>query len=180
LKQISLTWAGTTVFLLGMTFLANVSQAQTTYPMVCRGTTDTNLMRFIIGPTGDKFQTFIEFTKSPYAAYWGIAPGNCTWLDRPINSNEPARLLHLIPASLNGYVTVGKVGNDSNFMFNMGGISADMVPYFPNHINQAMVNGEARPGSLYDPNTYYTFNVYNDPLSPGFRIVSIRCAGWCS
>jgi hypothetical protein len=182
MKNFLLKSISAAALLFGLT--ANVAYAQTTYPMVCRGATDLNTMQFAIGPQGSSFLAEINFTKSPGPSWWGIEPGHCTWLDRAIYPQEPSRLMHIVQQPLNGYLFVGPpsfgTGNGAPFSFNMGGITASLIPYFPNYINQLMVNGELRSGTLYDPNQYYTFNVFNDASINGFRIVSIRCAGICS
>lgn len=176
LKSISVA-----ALLFGLT--ANVSYAQTTYPMVCRGSTDLNTMQFVIGPQGNAFWVEIDFTKSPGPSWWGIEPGRCTWLDRAIYPQEPSRVVQIVQQPLNGYLFVGGpslTGNGAPFSFTMGGLTANLIPYFPNYIDQRMVNGEVRQGTLYDPNQYYTFNVFNDASINGFRIVSVRCAGICN
>ena len=71
--------------------LPQQAEAQTTYPMVCRG---GGSMRIISTPDLRRDHTRIEirFRKATAAYNFGrgiVRPGECAWLDRPVNLAEP-------------------------------------------------------------------------------------------
>ncbi|HEX5126557.1 MAG TPA: hypothetical protein VFW00_07435 [Rhodocyclaceae bacterium] len=163
--------------LLGLNVFSGVAFAQTTFPMVCRGSTNTSLMNMTLnadaniitgGSTTDD-GVVINFTKGTFgAAFAAPFEGTCTWLDRGLVASEPAQLAHVPGVRLN-------VGFSAGGDWGIGFKTHTIIPYFP-VLGPA---GGAISGTLYDPNTFYTFNVFNSGKGQ-FIIKSIRCLGVCS
>jgi len=173
--------AGITITLLiGLSLIVNTASAQTTFPLACRGSTDSSLMNFdiAINATGGD-SVLVNFTKGTFgAAFAAPFPGTCTWFDRGINANEPARLLHTPGIHFNVGLFIGVPGAGA---WTMGSNTHAFIPYVPIGLDFGMVNNPAsnpRPGTLFDPNTFYTFNVFNDGKGD-LVIKSIRCQGIC-
>ena len=83
-------------------FMPQQVHAQTSYPMVCRG---GGSMRIISSPDLRRDHTRIEirFRKATAAYDFGrglIRPGECAWLDRPINLAEPNLASVDLPVSI--------------------------------------------------------------------------------
>ncbi|HEX5126589.1 MAG TPA: hypothetical protein VFW00_07600 [Rhodocyclaceae bacterium] len=95
-----------------------------------------------------------------------------------MSSSEPDALIQLFPGVQ--FQTVGYI-NMPNIQYSIDPTSAQLIPYVPNAMTTQMVdNPSANPviGTLDDPGTFYTFNVFNN--GHGFlQIVSIRCKGFC-
>jgi hypothetical protein len=71
--------------------MGTTSAAQTSYPMVCRG--GGSMVIFYDGLRSPPTVT-VAFESATHAAgTTSPGPGQCAWLDRPLNSQEPRRLL---------------------------------------------------------------------------------------
>lgn len=91
---------------LALPLLAPAAQAQTAYPLVCRGGEG---MSAVVLPSGQVRIRFIPGTRGAGTAQPG--PGSCTWLDRGFRAEEPASLL-LVRGNLPGtrYLLDGMLG----------------------------------------------------------------------
>jgi hypothetical protein len=78
----------TMALLLGAAFYAlstdAAAQAATTYPLVCRGDKGA-----VIEDDGPPRGVSLKFKKGSAAATSGLAPGECSWLDRGLSAAEP-------------------------------------------------------------------------------------------
>jgi hypothetical protein len=153
-----------------------VAAAQTTYPLVCRGTTDSNAMKFELWQVSNTYNVRITFQKGT-AGFWAapLQPGQCTWLDRGIRGYEPNTVYQAVTYP---YWDGGLTISGGTLSFLTGANAAQQIPYFPLRITGTIVSSQTPlPGTLFDPGTYYTFNAYNDGTQ--FVIASVRCAGVC-
>src|SRR5689334_15751216 len=162
---------------------ASVAYAQTTYPLVCRGTTPSGVgpggMSFTLWSSNQTPNARVGFVKGTGPAGSGLQPGQCSWLDRGINANEPASFTHHANIFFDGALDLGVIGTQMPMSFIFGGNMAAAIPYFPNYVTARMFQfDEIRAGTLLDPNQYFTFNVYNSGGT--FTVTSIRCAGFCN
>ena len=121
---------------------SSVSFAQPTYPIVCRGGGNLYFNYTPFSNFSPNPQIWITFERGAQkaGANWenigALTPGQCSWLDRTVSSNEPDRII---------------VKDISNFAisWNQGrvtGISSDL----------AYVN------ALQAADRYQSFDVYND------------------
>jgi len=135
----TLKWFLLVSFLIGN---SAVALAQQSYPIVCRGGGNlyfsyTPFSNFAQGP-----QIWITFQKGmqPVGANWensyALQPGQCSWLDRTVASNEPNKI---IVKNIRNFAVSWSQGRVS-------GISSEL--YYVNN--------------LQDPNRYQSFDVYND------------------
>lgn len=168
------------VLFISMNLFSYMVSAQPTFPLACRGSTNSSLMNFeltINSSTPDS--VIVNFTKGTFgAAFAAPFPGTCTWFDRGVNANEPARLLHTPGPRFNVGLFIGIPGAGA---WTMGSNTHALIPYVPIDLDFGMINnpaGNPRPGTLFDPNTFYTFNVFNDGKGD-LVITSIRCLGIC-
>lgn len=71
-------------------FYVSAANAVTTYPVKCRSGGNTS---YNISNSNNALR--IGFTKAPAAAGQNganLLPGQCAWVDRPINANEPSHI----------------------------------------------------------------------------------------
>ena len=66
---------------------SDASRTQQSYPLVCRG---GDSLTIGIAP-GERNIGFV-FTRGTKPAGEGLAPGECSWVDRGMSTNEPDRL----------------------------------------------------------------------------------------
>ncbi|MGH1358840.1 MAG: hypothetical protein ACRBC3_08765 [Burkholderiaceae bacterium] len=87
----------------GLGIFQTPASAQSFYPMVCRGGGDM-LMSLSFGPRGQKIIE-LRFRRG-LTAYSpaSLHAGECTWTDRPLNSREPERFLHVTSAPISVYL----------------------------------------------------------------------------
>ena len=74
--------------------LNDPGKGPTSYRVVCRGGGD---MAFRIRSSGfglAGLMSTVEFRRSATAGDSGLAPGECSWMDRPIGAEEPSRICH--------------------------------------------------------------------------------------
>ncbi len=171
---------------LGLTLLLaaigpSIAAAQTTYPMVCRGAASLAVIRFLIAPGSVNSYLYTYVNRGTAAfSFPTLQPGYCTWLDRGIGPGEPSTLVQVLPGTINTGIYMGVIGTLPPITISTGAIDVRKAPYFPLNANARYLDaGEPIPGTLFDPDTYYTFDVYNNG-SGLFVIKSIRCAGVCS
>lgn len=117
--------------LFSATFLAEPLLAQRSYPMTCRGGGAT------LGFDSSRATALLYFAKASGPAGVGLAPGQCSWIDRAIGPNEPTCLAQA------GVVTAAWI-----FPGNLSG------SYF-NSTNAPWLRG------LLRSDVYQTFQVYN-------------------
>jgi hypothetical protein len=65
--------------------IASLAQTPPDFPIWCKGTAG------MASSSGQNL--IIDFTPSNNRAPDGLAPGQCSWLDRPLRSNEPTRIV---------------------------------------------------------------------------------------
>lgn len=66
-----------------------IAQARQSYPLVCRGSSDASVR----SRSGKLVLTFKKGTRPAGA---GLAPGECSWVDRGMSQSEPDNLVHQI------------------------------------------------------------------------------------
>jgi hypothetical protein len=77
--------------------LAGSAQAQTTYPLQCRGGGNMNVN--IAGQTsGGGTEIIIGFDRATVIR--GLPAGSCAWVDRPMNSREPRAIRLVVRARM--------------------------------------------------------------------------------
>ena len=106
----------------------NVARAQQTYPLVCRGGGS-----LVIGLAPGERNIGFVFTRATRPAGAGLAPGECSWVDRGLSSAEPDRLSQHVP--------------DSSTSLKEGGALAPENRWFE---------------ELHSADKYWTFQVYNN------------------
>lgn len=125
--------------------------AQATYQLLCRGIGGGMSFRqggSVRSPTGEDIVTLqLTFKKSgsaagPQAA--GLSPGQCSWVDRPINSREPFKVRFEIRAN-------------AQLRQVLNGSAVDRSPTAAERYPDAT----SIPEYLKDQNHYYSFRVYN-------------------
>lgn len=160
---------------------AAAARAQTTYPMVCRGTTSLSPMQFAVSPGSTSSSLYVYFTRGTQAfSAATLQPGQCTWLDRGIGPGEPAVLVQSLPGTINTVIFMGVRGTLPPINLSTGSIDASKAPYFPlNATARDLENGTPEGSTLWNAGQYWTFNAYNNGYG-AFVITSIRCAGACS
>ena len=85
MKRIGRLW----LLLAAIYWVSSVAQPPS-YPLVCRGG-GSMVLAYGTGGTGQ-----VSFERAPRGAGAASpAPGQCAWLDRPLNSKEPLRLVYL-------------------------------------------------------------------------------------
>lgn len=67
--------------------------AQTTYPLICRGSNNAAEPSMERGP--DSYLV-LKFQKGKQSAGAGLAPGHCAWRDRAIREDEPSMLMQSV------------------------------------------------------------------------------------
>jgi hypothetical protein len=71
-------------FFLGLaSLILSTSASAATYPLVCRGGGGT------LGYNSPQNSAYLYFQKSSQSAGAGLAPGQCSWVDRAIGPREP-------------------------------------------------------------------------------------------
>ena len=122
--------------------MVSANQQPPTYQMLCRGPL-LFLDRGAYGPKGEEIVTLeVEFTPSRQAAGprgLGLEPGQCSWIDRPVNENEP----HLISFETPQYFKPGGPSDRSP-------TAAETSPDVNTIVNY-----------MADENHYWSFFVYN-------------------
>jgi hypothetical protein len=103
------------------------------YPLVCRGAAD--LAPAVEMMAGTPSAATLAFKKGSRPATSGLAPGECSWVDRGLREDEPARL---------------RQGVWSPGTYSVIGSQARETPWFD---------------AIRQPITYWTFLVYNDKHS---------------
>lgn len=80
---------------LALAFFCAPAQAQTSYTLACRGGGNMTLSVAGAGAIEGRPQSIlgIDFARAPQSAATPVAAGQCAWLDRPLNSAEPTRLV---------------------------------------------------------------------------------------
>lgn len=77
-------------------FLATVASTSatagepTSYPLLCKG--GGTLFSSYSSYLPDDVEVTYVFKKAPTASSPALAPGECTWLDRPLGAQEPAKI----------------------------------------------------------------------------------------
>lgn len=125
------------------TFVFSIaSSAQQSYPIVCRGGGELYFNYTPFSNFSKNPQIWISFQKSAQKAggNWeniqSLMPGQCSWLDRTVNSNEPDRI---IIKDIRNFSIAWRPGR-------VAGISSEL-----SYIN-----------ALQESNRYQSFDVYND------------------
>src|SRR5690242_15583756 len=77
------SWGARALFLGSLVTTGLASATPTSYPLVCRGGAGT------LGYNSQLGAGLLYFQKAPGPAGAGLAPGQCSWVDRPIGANEP-------------------------------------------------------------------------------------------
>lgn len=125
--------------------------AQATYQLLCRGIGGGMNFRHggsVRSPTGEDIVTLeLTFKKSAKAAGpqgAGLDPGQCSWVDRPINQSEPFKLRFETRANaqLRQSLSGGSVDRSST--------AAERYP-----------DATSIPAYMKGPGHYYSFRVYN-------------------
>jgi hypothetical protein len=90
---------------------AIVSLAQTPpdFPMWCKGKAG------MASSSGKNL--IIDFTPSNKRAPDGLAPGQCSWLDRPLSSNEPTRIVSEQFAVTTAKQVAGEINRGADWTF---------------------------------------------------------------
>jgi hypothetical protein len=70
---------------LALAAIASLAQTPRDFPMWCKGTAGM--------ASSNGKNLIIDFGPSHNRAPDGLAPGQCSWLDRPLRSNEPTRIV---------------------------------------------------------------------------------------
>lgn len=145
---------------LGLALCAGVAQAQTAYPLVCRGGGPQEVT-ITPGASVNETRFDIYYERGPVAATGGgaIGPGQCTWVDRPLNSREP----EVARITLRVRVTTAVARNR--------GASGRIL------VNSARLPDEAQAEQLIrdimDPSRYFTLTAFN--TDAGFmRVTAYR------
>jgi hypothetical protein len=80
------------VVMLALTFplLSRTKAARTlqSYPLICRGAPSLE----IVAAASDSWDVGFTFTRGTKPAGEGLAPGECSWVDRAMRADEPNRL----------------------------------------------------------------------------------------
>ena len=124
--------------LIGM-LLSEVAISQQSYPIVCRGGGSMHFNYTPFSNLSPEPQIWISFRRGEQKAgdNWGaLKPGECSWVDRTINQNEPDQIALLNIRDFSIQWQQGQVT----------GISSSL-PYI---------------NALQDSNLYQTFNVYHN------------------
>lgn len=74
------------------------ANAQTRYPLHCRAGGDMR-MNIAGQASGGGTEIIIGFTRATVTT--GLPPGTCAWVDRPMNSREPASFRLIVRARMN-------------------------------------------------------------------------------
>ena len=125
--------------------------AQATYQMLCRGIAGGMSFReggSVRSPTGEDIVTLqMTFKKSPNAAGeqgGGLTAGQCSWIDRPVNSREPFKIRFETRAN-------------AQLKQVLNGSAVDRSPTAAERYPDAI----SIPEYLKNHNHYYSFKVYN-------------------
>ena len=80
---------------LAVAFFCAPAQAQTSYTLACRGAGNMTLSVAGAGAAEGRPLSIvgIDFARAPQSAATPVGAGQCAWLDRPLNSAEPTRLV---------------------------------------------------------------------------------------
>ena len=129
--------------LVGLTFAASSAWAvPQSYPLKCRGANTRDLL-FTITPSDIQ----MTFKKAPQNAVLGLQPGQCAWMDRALNANEPARIAY---ESFDGHSR-----NQTSILY-YGDKTVAGFMAGPSGAPEAFTN------ALTDPSKYWIFQVYNE------------------
>lgn len=116
------------------------------YPLKCRGTSTAEML-FEFSPT----TALLSFKKSLVAAPAGLNPGECAWMDRPLNLQEPIVIEHhpLSPKNIFGTTTIryGHTYNGTSIVAPLIGGRDPEIGWMKD---------------LLSANNYWLFQVYND------------------
>ncbi|MGZ3775324.1 MAG: hypothetical protein ACXVCY_09260 [Pseudobdellovibrionaceae bacterium] len=116
------------------------------YPLKCRGTNSSEMM-FEFSPTTAQ----VVFKKAPYAAPRGLAPGECAWMDRALNADEPSAIVQnpVAPKNMFGTTTLryGHGPAGGNIVAPLIGIRDPEIGWLKD---------------LLSDKNYWLFQVYND------------------
>jgi hypothetical protein len=80
------------------------------YPLVCRGS-ESLMMDFVPSIRTIGF----KFTKGTKPAGDGLAPGECSWLDRVMHAAEPSRLIQSVEAGWESLKDEGKLPSENRW-----------------------------------------------------------------
>ena len=121
--------------------------APTSYPLKCRGSLGPEL-NFEFSAT----VAHMGFKKSAYAATMGLKPGECAWMDRALNAQEPMSIEQYPLAPKTSFST-------TTIRYGHAGTGALVVA--------PMIGGRDTEISwmkelLVNENAYWLFMVYND------------------
>jgi hypothetical protein len=155
---------GISIFILGVSTQASADQP--TYPLACRGNSLANQLYFNMDSfihTGTLTAT-MYFRRSASTAT-NLQPGECSWFDRTIYANEPTYIQQRSP-----WVFLAAIYNRAQTGWKRQFIDVDPMPWVP-------VTSLDPAGSLFDPNTTFTFNAFND--GTGYFEITFKCVGLC-
>jgi hypothetical protein len=131
---------------MGITAGFTAQAAPTTYPLKCRGTKSGELQFHFSATTA-----MLGFKKAAHAAPAGLNPGECAWMDRALNADEPALIVQYPQPSRSMF------NNTSIFFGSLNGGGQVVAP----------VIGVTEPEigwlkDLMNADNYWLFQVYND------------------
>jgi hypothetical protein len=130
--------------LAALTLFTTLTQAlPVSYPLVCRGSNQTNLVFEIMGNALD-----LTFAKGTKPATQGLNPGECAWQDRGLNAGEPNRFYQTATAAEGGIIS-------PSVKFNGAGQIVTVATIPSSGANQVWFQ------ELMNPNAYWVFEVYN-------------------
>ena len=73
-----------------MCLAASAAQAQTKYPLVCRGGGSNLTLTYTPVPSRPVSEVRLSFQRGPGGGSGNLQPGQCAWQDRAVAPSEPA------------------------------------------------------------------------------------------